>query len=165
MITLCNIERASSVRRLRRPRMTPQLCHCRPASQIVFSSAGPCASSSAWTAAPASARTVAPAFARLTNAQLPCEPPRGRCWLPSQRNSSCWERASIVMFSSPIPSGVLSALPPLLRAWLACCSHCSAPPLGGRSTHVLLPAAFQPGISQSSDFSPDERKALRGKVL
>ena len=41
-MTLCNIERASSVRRPRRPRMTPQLCHCTPASQIVFSSAEFC---------------------------------------------------------------------------------------------------------------------------
>ena len=52
-MTLCNTERASTVRRLRRPRMTsPHLCHCRPASQSASSSAVFCASSFAWTAAP-----------------------------------------------------------------------------------------------------------------
>ena len=50
MVILCSSERASSVHRLRRSKMTPQLCHCRPASQTASSFVEFCASSSACTA-------------------------------------------------------------------------------------------------------------------
>ena len=43
MVTLCNTERASFVHRLRRPKMTPPLCRCKPASQTASFSAEFCA--------------------------------------------------------------------------------------------------------------------------
>ena len=57
---------------------SPQLCHCRLASQSASSSAVLCASSFAWTAAPVSGRTAAPASARIANAELLGVPSGGR---------------------------------------------------------------------------------------